>query len=37
MTDTNGKITWMYGHVAYEIAYRTIYDALPDCQACICM
>lgn len=28
---------WMYGHVAYEIAYRAIYDALPDCQACICM
>lgn len=28
---------WMYGHVAYEIAYRAIYNELPDCRMCACM
>lgn len=28
---------WMYGHVAYDIAYQTIYNELPDCRMCACM
>lgn len=28
---------WMYGSKAYEVAYRTIYNELPDCRMCICI
>ena len=28
---------WMRGQSAYDVAYQTIYDALPPCRDCFCM
>ena len=28
---------WMATHTAYEIAYSTVYNELPDCRMCGCM
>jgi len=28
---------WLATHTAYEIAYSTVYNELPDCRMCGCM
>ena len=27
----------LYSHIAYELAYKKLYDSLPDCRNCGCL